>query len=72
MDRPALENVDEDTAKAETEGYKMHEVDAATVLFLAYDFRVEEEEGVLDGPVAKEVEDVGCDDELRGELVCWE
>lgn len=36
----------------------MHEPDTAVVLLLSRDIRVEEEQCVLDGPVAEEVEDI--------------
>jgi hypothetical protein len=37
---------------------------------VAHDFGVEEKERVLDGPIAEEVEDVGCYDELTNVSGC--
>jgi hypothetical protein len=37
----------------------VHEPDADFILAVAHDFRVEEQEGVFNGPVAEEVEYTG-------------
>lgn len=65
MDRPALEDVDENAAETEAKGNEVHEPDTAdVVLVFSHDFGVEEQEGVLDCPIAEEVKYAGCYKEL--------